>query len=59
MEIEITSKPSFAVLGVEGRGPADEGPQWIKPLWDAVRTRMDEIRPLIIGRRLGTYECRG
>ena len=49
MEIKIATKPAFAVLAIEGRGPADEGPQWIKSLWDAARARMDEIRPLIIG----------
>ncbi len=53
MEVEVITKPAFAVLGIEGSGPADKGPEWIRPLWSAVRSRSEEIRELIIGDSWG------
>jgi predicted transcriptional regulator YdeE len=49
MEVKVTTKPAFAVLGIEGRGPADKGPEWIRPLWKEARNRIDEVREHIIG----------
>jgi predicted transcriptional regulator YdeE len=53
MKVEITTKPAFAVLGMKGSGPANKGPEWIKPLWDTARSRIEEIRELIIGGSWG------
>jgi len=49
MEVAVIANPAFAVLGIEGSGLADEGPKWIRPLWNIARNRVDEIRDLIIG----------
>jgi predicted transcriptional regulator YdeE len=49
MEVKVITKPAFAVLGIEGSGPADKGPEWISPLWDTARGKIEEIRDLIIG----------
>lgn len=32
MGVQIKTKPAFTVLGIEGRGNANKGPEWIKPL---------------------------
>ena len=47
MEIQIKTKPAFSVLGIEGRGDADRGPEWIKPLWNKAFNRFDEIKDLV------------
>ncbi|MDJ0754472.1 MAG: GyrI-like domain-containing protein [Ardenticatenaceae bacterium] len=47
MNITIIHKPAFAVLGIEGRGPAEKGPSWIKPLWGIARGRINEVKNLI------------
>ncbi len=43
MKIDVITKPAFAVLGIEGNGPADKGPEWIKPLWDSTTRRLDPM----------------
>ena len=53
MNVEIVTKPAFAVIGMEGSGPADGAPEWIGPLWVAARSRIDEIRELVIGDAWG------
>lgn len=47
MKVQIVTKPAFAVLGIEGRGDADKGPEWIKPLWKKAFKRFDEIKDLV------------
>ena len=47
MEIQIKTKPAFSVLGIEGRGDADRGPEWIQPLWNKAFNRFDEIKDLV------------
>lgn len=47
MEVEIKTRPAFAVLGIEGCGDADKGPEWIGPLWEKAFKRFDEIRDLV------------
>ena len=47
MEVQIKTKPAFTVLGIEGYGDADKGPEWIKPLWDQAFNRFDEIKALV------------
>ena len=49
MQVQVMTKAPFAVIGMEGSGPANKGPEWIKPLWDQARNRIDEIRDLITG----------
>jgi len=49
MNVEIITRPPFAVLGIEGIGPANTGPEWIKPIWKDLYSRIEEIRYLIIG----------
>jgi predicted transcriptional regulator YdeE len=46
MEVKIISKPSFCVIGRLGQGPANCGPQWIKPLWDEANGKFNEISNL-------------
>jgi predicted transcriptional regulator YdeE len=53
MQVQIITKPRFAVLGIEGRGPAESGPEWIRPLWAAAFSRIEEIEALITGAAWG------
>jgi len=53
MEVQIVSRAAFAVLGMEGRGPADRGPEWVPPLWNTARTRIGEVQHLITGDSWG------
>ena len=34
MDVQVITKPAFAVIGIQGTGPANKGPEWIGPLWD-------------------------
>ena len=36
-------KDAFAVIGKAGHGPADKGPEWIQPLWEAAGASYPEI----------------
>lgn len=47
MEAQIRSKPAFSVIGIEGSGNSNEGPKWIKPLWEQAHKRRGEIQHLI------------
>jgi len=47
MEVQIITKPAFTVLGIEGRGDSDKGPEWIRPLWDQAFSRFDEIKNIV------------
>lgn len=47
MEVKIKTKPAFTVLGIEGCGDADKGPEWIKPLWDKAFNHFDEIKDIV------------
>ena len=49
MEVQVMTKAPFTVIGMEGSGPANKGPEWIRSLWDQARNRIDEIRDLITG----------
>lgn len=53
MKTDVITKPTFAVLGIEGSGPADKSPEWIKPLWETAQSRIGEIQTLIIGDSWG------
>lgn len=53
MEAAIVSRAAFAVLGVEGRGPASSGHEWIPPLWEAARARYGEVQGLVTGGSWG------
>ena len=53
MEVRIVTKPAFAVIGIEGSGPADKRPAWIKPLWDRSLSGIGEIRDLNVGEGWG------
>jgi predicted transcriptional regulator YdeE len=53
MHVEVVTKPAFSVVGIEGRGPANKGPEWIKPLWETAVPRLGEIRDLIQDRGWG------
>jgi predicted transcriptional regulator YdeE len=44
MQVKIKTKPAFTVFGIEGRGDADKGPEWIKPLWGQAFNRFNEIK---------------
>jgi hypothetical protein len=56
MEVKIITKSGFHVLGVEGRGESDKGPEWLKPLWDEAFKRFGEIQHLITYAR-ARCEC--
>ena len=47
MTIELQTKPAFALMGKLGRGPADNGPDWIPPLWQAANRNFEQIQPFI------------
>lgn len=47
MKAQITSKPAFSVIGIEGSGKADEGPKWIEPLWERAHKRHAEVEHLV------------
>jgi len=47
MEVQIRTKPAFIVVGIEGSGDADKGPEWIKPLWNQAHKRFEEIKDLV------------
>ena len=53
MQINIVTKPAFAVIGIEGSGPSDQGPLWIGPLWGQAFSRLSEIQHLITGSGWG------
>ena len=44
MEVHIENKPAFRVLGGEGYGKSDQGPEWIRPLWDEAFNRLNEVK---------------
>ncbi len=48
MDIKIITKPTFTILGKIGQGPSDTGPEWIKPLWEDINQKFDEIKHLVI-----------
>jgi predicted transcriptional regulator YdeE len=47
MKVQIIPKSAFSVLGIEGRGDADKGPEWIKPLWNKAYNKFDGIKDLV------------
>ena len=49
VNVEVVTKPAFAVVGIEGRGPADQAPHWVMPLWETARSRRADVENLIIG----------
>jgi predicted transcriptional regulator YdeE len=49
MNVDVVTKPAFAVVGIEGCGRANQGSHWIRPLWETARSRRDEIEHLIVG----------
>lgn len=51
--LEVITRPAFAVLGLEGAGPADRAPEWIAPLWRHAAARRSEIAALITGPAWG------
>jgi len=53
MDIKIVFKPTFTVLGIEGQGKVQDASRWIKPLWEAAVTRIDEIERFITGNGWG------
>ena len=46
MKVDIVEKKSFAVIGKLGQGYADQGSQWIPPLWEATNKNFHEIEGL-------------
>ena len=47
MEVQIRTEPAFIVVGIEGSGDANKGPEWIKPLWNQAHKRFEEIKDLV------------
>jgi predicted transcriptional regulator YdeE len=47
MEVQISTKPAFTVIGIEGSGDADKGPEWIRPLWSQASERFIEVKDLV------------
>ncbi len=47
MHVILDERPSFSVVGIEGRGPVTKGPEWIKPLWETAVSRLGEIRDIV------------
>jgi predicted transcriptional regulator YdeE len=53
MDVKVVTKPAFSVLGIEGKGPAEEGPEWVAPLWEEVERRIKEVEGRITGDSWG------
>ncbi len=52
------TRPSFCVVGFEGS--SDEGAGFIKPLWEQLNARLDELEPFAVKSPTGTvcpYGC--
>jgi len=45
--VTMEDKESFAVIGKAGRGPSEQGPQWISPLWQSANAGFAEIADLV------------
>ena len=48
MGAKIVTKTAFAVIGIEGSGDSDKGPEWIPPLWEQAFGRIDEVKDLVM-----------
>jgi len=46
MDVTLVEKQSFTVIGKLGQGFANEGIEWIPPLWQDANRNFDEIREL-------------
>ena len=53
MQVEIITKPAFAVIGKEGQGTTQDGPQWIRALWKSAVSSFKEVEPLLSGHGWG------
>lgn len=51
--VEFVTRAAFAVIGIEGSGPANRGPEWVGPLWQQAAARRSEIASLINGPAWG------
>jgi predicted transcriptional regulator YdeE len=49
MNVDIVTRPPFAVIGIEGSGSADQAQHWIPPLWEKARSGRAEVERLIVG----------
>jgi predicted transcriptional regulator YdeE len=47
MEAHFKTKPTFSVIGIEGRGDVEKGHEWIGPLWNTAFSRFNEIKGLV------------
>ncbi|MFX0096977.1 MAG: GyrI-like domain-containing protein [Candidatus Hodarchaeota archaeon] len=47
MEVKIVAKTAFTVIGIEGSGDSDKGPEWIPALWEQAFGRLDEVKDLV------------
>lgn len=46
MDINLSEKKSFSVIGKLGQGPSEEGPKWIPTLWKEANSNFNEISSL-------------
>jgi len=53
MDIKFVTKPEFAVMGMEGSGPANQAAGWIKPLWAKASQHFGEIQEQVTGPAWG------
>lgn len=47
MDIGMTERPAFAVIGKEGEGDASAGAQWVPALWQDANAHFGEIAGLV------------
>lgn len=45
--IERIKKDGFTVIGKKGLGRAEQGSEWVPPLWDQMNEEFDELIPVI------------
>lgn len=48
MEVSVLARPGFRLVGIEGVGPTDSGPNWIPSLWEEANRRFPEVRDIIV-----------
>jgi predicted transcriptional regulator YdeE len=59
MNYRIVEKESFSVIGKEGSGPSDKGPQWIASLWLNANRHFMEVENLARKTPEGFYSFWG
>ncbi|GJM70693.1 hypothetical protein HMSSN036_29090 [Paenibacillus macerans] len=52
-ELKLKYVEEFTVAGKLGHGKADEGPQWIVPLWEEANGSYSQIQDIVLKNESG------